>query len=130
MKPTSPKAGLEIICAAIERATATRIRQAILDDLAAAGYAIAPQRVASVERPAMTADERAHLHLQHPDPCPVIAGDLPYPIDPPAKLCRTSSWLRYRDETLLALLRDRPDDSHSPRLPQQAESVLAWRAGL
>ena len=77
----------------------------------------------------MTADDRAHFHLQHPDPYPDITGDLPYPIDPPGKLCRTSSWLRYRDETLLPLLRGRPDDSYLPRLLQQAEAVLAWRAG-
>lgn len=78
----------------------------------------------------MNADERAQLYLQHPDPCPDIAEPLPYLLDPPGRLSRTSSWLRFRDDTLRPLLRDRLHDRHLAAFLQQAEAVLAWRAGL
>lgn len=78
----------------------------------------------------MNTDDRAQLYLQHPEPCPDIVGALPYLIHPPGRLSRTSSWLRFRDETLLPLLREHSDDRHLAGFLRQAEAVLAWRAGL
>lgn len=78
----------------------------------------------------MNADDRAQLYLQHPEPCPDIVGALPYLIHPPGRLSRTSSWLRFRDETLVPLMRQRPDDTNLAAFLRQAEAVLVWRAGL
>lgn len=78
----------------------------------------------------MNTDDRAQLYLQHPEPCPDIARALPYLIHPPGRLSRTSSWLRFRDVTLMPLLRHRPDDANLAAFLKQAEAVLAWRASL
>lgn len=78
----------------------------------------------------MNAADRAQLYLQHPEPCPDIVGALPYLIDPPGKLSRTSSWLRFRDATLVPLMRQRPDDANLTAFMRQSEAVLAWRASL
>lgn len=76
----------------------------------------------------MNAHDRAQLYLQHPEPCPDIADALPYLIHPPGRLSRTSSWLRFRDETLVPLMRRRPDDANLAAFMQHADAVLAWRA--
>lgn len=78
----------------------------------------------------MNADDRAQLYLKHPEPCPDIVGALPYLIHPPGRLSRTSSWLRFREETLVPLMRQQPGDANLAAFLRQAEAVLVWRAGL
>ena len=71
---------------------------------------------------------RAQLYLQHPDESPELIGRLPYLIHPPSKLSATSSWLRFRDKTLLPMIRHAPDDVNLPNFLKQVEMILARRA--
>jgi hypothetical protein len=75
-------------------------------------------------------EQTARLYLQHPDESPELVGTLPYLIHPPGTLSATTAWVRFRDHTLLPMLQQRPDDSNLPRLMQQVEAVLAWRATI
>ncbi len=67
-------------------------------------------------------------YIEHPDECPELAGPLPYLIHPPSKLAATSSWLGFRDNTLLPMIRQSPNDPDLPNFLKQAERILAWRA--
>ena len=75
-------------------------------------------------------EQKAQLYLQHPDECPELIGRLPYLIHPPGKLSSTASWVRFRDDTLLPMLRYRPDDPNLPNFMKQVEAILAWRATI
>lgn len=55
-------------------------------------------------------DRKAALYLQHPEEAPELEGPLPYLIHPPSKLSSTSSWISFREKTLLPLIQDLPDD--------------------
>lgn len=77
-----------------------------------------------------TTEDKVQLLLQHPDESPEITGTLPYLLEPPRRLSSTSRWLRFREETLLPLIAERPDDPHLSHFLQQAEAVLAWRAAV
>ncbi len=57
-----------------------------------------------------------------------MTGPLPYLIHPPSKLAATSSWLEFRDKTLLPMIQHSPDDPNLPNFLRQAERILAWRA--
>lgn len=84
----------------------------------------------SANTDALQADRarKARLYLAHPDECPEIIGTLPYLIHPPGKLSATASWIRFRDKTLLPMIRHRPDDPNLPNFLRQVETILAWRA--
>ncbi len=73
-------------------------------------------------------ERRARLYLEHPDESPELIGTLDYLIHPPGKLSATASWLRFRDKTLLPMMRSDPDDPNLPNFLRQVESILAWRA--
>ena len=55
-------------------------------------------------------ERKAQLYLQHPEESPELIGVLDYLIHPPGRLSRTSSWVAFRDKTLLPMIRHRPDD--------------------
>ncbi len=74
-------------------------------------------------------ERKARLYFEHPDECPELVGPLPYLIDPPGKLASTSSWLRFRDETLM-MMRHRPDDPNLANFLMQVECILVWRASV
>ena len=73
-------------------------------------------------------ERKARLYLDHPDECPEITGPLPYLIHPPGKLAATSSWLDFRDKTLLPIIAHMPDDPNLPNFLRQTERILAWRS--
>jgi hypothetical protein len=75
-------------------------------------------------------ERRAQLYLQHPDECPELIGRLPNLIHPPSRLSATSSWLRFRDKTLLPMIQHSPDDANLPNFLKQVEMILAWRATI
>ena len=75
-------------------------------------------------------ERRARLYLEHPDESPELIGTLDYLIHPPGKLSATVSWLRFRDKTLLPMIRSDPDDPNLPNFLKQVEAVLAWRAQI
>lgn len=77
-----------------------------------------------------SAERKAQLYLQHPEESPKLIGTLDYLIHPPGKLSATASWLRFRDKTLLPMIRHSPDDPNLPNFLKQAETVLAWRARI
>jgi hypothetical protein len=70
---------------------------------------------------------KARLYLEHPDESPELIGTLPYLIHPPGKLSATASWLRFRDKTLLPMIKHSPDDPNLPNFLRQVEIILAWR---
>ena len=78
----------------------------------------------------MTAAEKANLYLQHPDEDPEPVGVRNYLIHPPSKLSSTAAWIKFRDNTLLPLNRDRPEDSNIQNFLIQVAIILAWRAGV
>jgi hypothetical protein len=49
---------------------------------------------------------------------------------PPSKLSATASWHRFRDKTLLPMIRHAPDDPNLPNFLKQVEMILAWRATI
>lgn len=55
---------------------------------------------------------------------------MPYLIHPPSKLSSTSSWISFREKTLLPLMQQMPDDRNLPVLLKQVEIILAWRATI
>jgi hypothetical protein len=73
-------------------------------------------------------ERKARLFLEHPSGCPKIIGTLPYLIDPPGSWSTTDSWIRFRDKTLLPMMRHDPDDPNLPNFIRQVERILAWRA--
>jgi hypothetical protein len=75
-------------------------------------------------------ERRAQLFLQHPDECPELIGSLPYLIHPPSRLSATASWHRFRDKTLLPMIREAPDDPNLPNFLKQVELILGWRATI
>ena len=75
-------------------------------------------------------DRKAELYLQHPQECPELAEPLTYLIHPPSKLASTASWTSFRDQTLLPLIQQKPDDRNLPLFLKQAETILAWRAAV
>jgi len=70
------------------------------------------------------------LYLQHPDTTPLPVAPMDYLLHAPGRLAATSTWLKYRDETLLPLMQDRPDDLNLPLFLARTEEILAWRAGI
>jgi hypothetical protein len=75
-------------------------------------------------------ERKAQLYLQHPEESPELIGVLPYLIHPPSKLSSTASWISFREETLLPMIRQRPDDPNIPNFLKQVEAVLVWRVGV
>ena len=73
-------------------------------------------------------ERKARLYLQHPDECPQVVGVLPYLIHPPGKLSASAAWERFRDDTLLPMMQQRPDDPNLAAFVRQVETVLQWRA--
>ncbi|MCP3385960.1 hypothetical protein NLM31_36790 [Bradyrhizobium sp. CCGUVB4N] len=74
---------------------------------------------------------RAQLFLQHPHNCPDDCPDpLDYLIHPPGTFSPTARWLEFRDETLLPMMNERPDDRNLPLFLRQVERVLAYRAAI
>lgn len=76
------------------------------------------------------ADRKAALYLQHPEETPELPAPMPYLIHPPSKLSSTSSWISFREKTLLPLMQQMPDDRNLPVLLKQVEIILAWRATI
>jgi hypothetical protein len=75
-------------------------------------------------------ERKAQLYWQHPDECPELTGALPYLIHPPSRLSSTASWIGFRDNTVLPMMRHRPDDPNLPKFLKQVEAILAWRAAV
>lgn len=73
-------------------------------------------------------ERKARLYLEHPAECPELIRPLPYLIHPPSKLGSTAAWIAFRDETLLPMIHERPDDPNLPNFLRQVEAILAWRA--
>jgi len=75
-------------------------------------------------------ERKARLILVHPSGCPEIIRTLPYLIDPPGVFSSTNSWIRFRDKTLLPMMRHDPNDPNLPNFIRQVELILTWRAAV
>lgn len=75
-------------------------------------------------------DRKAQLYLQHPNETPELIGALPYLIHPPSRFSSSASWERFRDKTLLPMIRQDGDDPNLPNFLKQVALILAWRAAI
>lgn len=73
-------------------------------------------------------ERKAQLLLEHPDESPEPIGILPYLIHPPSRMSSTARWVKFKDRTLVPLIRSMPEDPNLPRFLEQVETILAWRA--
>ena len=81
--------------------------------------------------PLAAKSQREELYLFHPSESPdEFFGPLPYLIHPPSRMSSSTSWRRYREETLLPLIASNPDDQNLPLFLACAEEVLSWRAQI
>jgi hypothetical protein len=72
---------------------------------------------------------KGELFWQHPAEWPDdFTGTHQYLIHPPDKLSSTAAWIRSRDNTLLSMIDDHPDDPDLPNYLRCVEAILAWRA--
>lgn len=72
---------------------------------------------------------KGELFWQHPPEWPDdFTGPHQYLIHPPGKLSSTAAWIRFRDNTLLPMIDDHPDDRDLPNYLRCVVAILAWRA--
>jgi hypothetical protein len=70
------------------------------------------------------------LIREHPPTVPDDIGKLHYLINVPVQCAPSSSFVRFRELTLVPLMRDYPDNPDWPKFFRCVEAVLAWRATI
>ena len=84
-----------------------------------------------VDRASISETRLRELIFGHPSSTPDDLGPLDYLIHPPSSVFSpTSAYLRFRDQTLMPMMVERPDDPNLPKFLAVIEAILVWREAV